>query len=63
MVLHFDLFDLESFRFGSQKLQQTPLPLLLVAQSSGRSIQQGNLKSGFFVQFGLFLMKCWIDLS
>ena len=24
MVLYFDLFDLENFRFGSQKLQQTP---------------------------------------
>ena len=24
LILYFDLFDLENFRFGSQKLQQTP---------------------------------------
>ena len=29
MVLYFDVFDFENFQFGSQKLPQTPLPLLL----------------------------------
>ena len=59
LILYFELFDLENFRLGSQKLHLTPPPFL----TTGNTFAFGKTRLTFFDIGSKIWRSCWVCIN